>query len=99
MTRSERILLLILACINFTHIVDFMIMMPLGPLLMRHFDISPREFALLVSSYSLSAGFSGFVAAFFVDRFSRKKVVLTAYIGFVAGTLAFSAPPSLLLLL
>jgi predicted MFS family arabinose efflux permease len=99
MTRSERILLLVLACINFTHIVDFMIMMPMGPLLMRHFAIRPQEFALLVSSYSLSAGLSGFVAAFFVDRFARKKVLFVAYSGFVVGTLACALAPTFWLLL
>ncbi|HEV7351216.1 MFS transporter [Telluribacter sp.] len=99
MTRGERLLLLVLACINFTHIVDFMIMMPLGPQLMRYFGIGPQEFALIVSSYSLSAGISGFVAAFFVDRFPRKYVVMLAYSGFVVGTLACAIAPTYWLLI
>jgi MFS transporter, DHA1 family, inner membrane transport protein len=94
MTRNERLLLLVLACINFTHIVDFMIMMPLGPQLMRYFGIGPQEFALIVSSHSLSAGISGFLAAFVVDRFPRKYVVLLAYGGFVIGTLACAIAPT-----
>lgn len=59
--QKERLLLWTLAAINFTHIVDFMILMPLGPQLMRIFHISPQEFGLLVSSYTLSAGVSSFL--------------------------------------
>ncbi len=99
MTRAEKILLFVLACINFTHIVDFMIMMPLGPQLMRHFSIGPQSFGFIVSSYSLSAGISGFLAAFFVDRFPRKQVVLVAYSGFVIGTLACGMAPNFELLI
>ena len=88
-----------LACLNFTHIMDFMIMMPLGPQLMRYFSISPQEFALLVSAYSFSAGLSGFMVAFIADRFPRKQIMLTAYIGFVVGTLACAMAPTFWLLI
>ena len=88
MTRKERIIVVLLAGLNFTHILDFMIMMPLGNYLMPHFDISPRQFSFLVSAYSISAAGSGFVAAFFVDRFDRKKVLVLCYIGFLLGTIA-----------
>ncbi|MGV3559783.1 MFS transporter [Larkinella arboricola] len=99
MTRQEKVLLFILACINFTHIVDFIIMMPMGPQLMRYFNLNPHEFSFIVSAYSLSAGISGFLAAFYVDRFDRKKVVLTAYIGFVIGTIACGLAPTFPLLI
>ncbi len=94
MTKQEKLLLFILACINFTHIIDFMIMMPLGPQLMKIFDISPRQFGFVVSAYGLSAGISGFLAAFFVDNYDRKQVVLLAYIGFVVGTIACAFAPT-----
>ena len=55
MTKQQKIVLYLLACVNFTHILDFMIMMPMGPMLMRSFDITPREFNFLVSSYSIMA--------------------------------------------
>ncbi len=71
-----------------------MIMMPLGPQLMKIFDISPRQFGFVVSAYGLSAGISGFLSAFFVDNYDRKKVVLFAYIGFVIGTLACAVAPT-----
>lgn len=99
MSRQEKLLLFVLACINFTHIVDFIIMMPMGPHLMRHFGLNPQEFSFIVSAYSLSAGISGFLAAFFVDRFDRKKVVLTAYVGFVIGTIACGLAPTFGLLI
>lgn len=68
---NEKRLLFVLAAIQFTNIVDFMIIMPLGPQLMRLFDISPAQFSLLVSAYTFSAGIVGFLAAFFIDRFDR----------------------------
>lgn len=91
--KNERLLLYILAAAMFTHIMDFMIMMPLGPQLMRIFDISAREFSLLVSSYTVTGGVSGFFAAFFIDRFDRKKSLLFMYTGFTLGTLACAMAP------
>ena len=85
---KEKILLLTLAVIQFSHITDFMILMPLGPQLMDSFNILPSQFALLVSTYTFSAGTSGFVGAFFIDRFDRKKAILTMAAGFALGTLA-----------
>lgn len=99
MNRNQRIILLLLASINFTHILDFMIMMPLGNYLMPYFNITPQQFTLLVAAYTLSAGVSGFVAAFFVDQYDRKKILLVGYIGFLVGTLACGLAPSYHLLL
>ena len=99
MTRKERILIILLASINFTHILDFMIMMPLGNYLMPFFKISPKEFSFLVGAYPITAFVSGFTAAFFVDRFDRKKVLVFAYIGFLMGTLACGLAPTYGLLL
>ena len=86
--KRELWLLLTLAGIQFTHIVDFMVMMPLGPLFTKLFNISDAKFGLLVSAYTFSAGASGLLASFYVDRFSRKKLLLTLYVLFAAATLA-----------
>lgn len=86
--KREKLLLFTLAAINFTHIVDFMIMMPLGPQLMRLFEITPQQFSALVSTYTFSAGVSSFIGAFVLDRFDRKKTLILAYVGFVVGTFA-----------
>jgi MFS transporter, DHA1 family, inner membrane transport protein len=99
MTKKERLILILLAALNFTHILDFMIMMPLGNYLMPYFNISPQQFAILVSVYTFSAGASGFVSAFYVDNFDRKKILITAYIGFLVGTLACGLAPTFVLLL
>ena len=88
MSKNERLIIVLLASINFTHILDFMIMMPLGNYLMPFFNINPRQFSFLVSAYSISAAVSGFVAAFIVDQFDRKKVLVLSYVGFLLGTLA-----------
>ena len=99
MTRKEKIIILLLASVNFTHILDFMIMMPLGNYLMPFFHITPKQFSVLVGSYPITAFVSGFSAAFFVDRFDRKKVLVFAFIGFLIGTLACGLAPSFGLLL
>lgn len=86
--------MLTLAAAMFTHIMDFMIMMPLGPQLMRIFDITPQAFSFLVASYTVTAGVSGFFAAFFIDRYDRKKMLLFVYAGFALGTLACAFAPT-----
>lgn len=86
--RRELWLLLTIAGIQFTHILDFMIMMPLGPQFTRLFGISDAQFGLLVSAYTLSAGVSGLAAATYVDRFDRKRLLLTLYALFALATLA-----------
>src|SRR5881397_1349652 len=85
---SERWILLLLATVQFTHIVDFMILMPLGPQLMRDLQIGPGRFSALVATYTISSGLVGLLAAPFIDRFDRRKLLLFAYAGFIAGTLA-----------
>ncbi|WP_299702170.1 MFS transporter [uncultured Pontibacter sp.] len=95
----EGLLIFLLAAIQFTHMMDFVIMMPLGPQLMRVFSISPREFGLLVSAYTFSAAIAGFVSALFIDRFDRKPALLVLYLGFIIGTLGCAIAPSYTLLL
>ncbi|GMQ25094.1 MFS transporter [Algoriphagus sp. oki45] len=99
MNIKEKPLLWTLAVINFIHIVDFMILMPLGPQLMRIFEIGPSEFSLLVSSYTFSAGISSFLGAFVLDRFDRKKILLWVYVGFTIGTLGCALSPNYPILL
>src|SRR5580658_2563029 len=77
----------ILAFLQFTVILDFMILSPLGAQLMPALQISPVQFGLLVSTYAFSAGVSGFLTAGFADRFDRKKLLLIFYAGFLSGTL------------
>ncbi|MES2734129.1 MAG: MFS transporter [Bacteroidota bacterium] len=91
--QQEKWLLFILSAIQFTHILDFVIMMPLGPQLIRVFGINPQQFSLLVSAYTVSAGVSGFAGSFFIDRFDRRLALLWLYIGFSLGTLACALAP------
>ncbi len=86
--RNEKVLLLILAVVQFTHIVDFMIIMPLGAQLMDLLGITPKQFSWIVGAYAISACISSLVSAMFIDRFDRKKALLMAYVGFTVGTLA-----------
>ena len=77
----------ILTILQFTLILDFMVMSPLGPFLMPKLHITPAQFGMVVSAYAFSAGLSGILAAGFADRFDRKKLLLFFYIGFIGGTL------------
>jgi predicted MFS family arabinose efflux permease len=77
----------ILAFLQFTIILDFMIISPLGAMVMPRLHITPQQFGLMVSSYAFSAGVSGFLAAGFADRFDRKRLLLFFYCGFMLGTL------------
>jgi MFS transporter, DHA1 family, inner membrane transport protein len=99
MAKPERVILLVLAAAMFTHIMDFMIMMPLSPSLMSIFNINPKQFSLLVASYTITAGITGFLAAFLIDRFDRKNMMLVTYAGFTLGTLACAFAPSYEILL
>lgn len=86
MTGKELQFLLVLATVQFNHIVDFMLMMPLGPQLMRFLNIDTTHFGYLVSSYTFSAAVSGLLCSFFMDRFDRKKMLLVLSCGFAVGT-------------
>jgi DHA1 family inner membrane transport protein len=91
---SEKRILLLLAAIQFTNIVDFMIMMPMGDLLKKQLMIGPGAYGLLVSSYGLAAGFSAFLGVFYLDNLDRKKALLWAYLGFIMGTMSSAVVPN-----
>lgn len=96
---NERTLLFTLAGIQFTHILDFMIMMPLGPILTRLLGISDQQFGWLVSAYTFSAAISGLLAATYIDRFERKRLLLVLYVGFGLATIACGFAQSFVALL
>jgi predicted MFS family arabinose efflux permease len=86
-SRYQKFVVAMLAFLQFTIILDFMILSPLGALLLRDLHIPASRFGLVVSVYAFSAGISGFLAAGFADRFDRKRLLMFFYTGFVAGTL------------
>ena len=98
-TRHERYLLWLLALTQFTIIMDFMIMMPLGPQIMHAFGIAPAAFATAVSAYSWCSGLSGLFASTYIDRFGRRKLLLTIYALFALSNLACALAGSYPLLL
>jgi predicted MFS family arabinose efflux permease len=89
----ERALLFTLAGIQFCHIVDFMVMMPLGPVLLAELAIGAGEFGLLVSAYTLTAAVAGLLVAAFIDRFERKRLLLVTFALFALATLACGLAP------
>jgi predicted MFS family arabinose efflux permease len=86
-SRYQLTVVAILAFLQFTVVLDFMILSPLGALLMETLRVTPAQFGLVVSVYAFSAAASGLLAAGFADKFDRKKLLLFFYTGFVAGTL------------
>jgi predicted MFS family arabinose efflux permease len=94
LTPKEKRLLYLLAGVQFFNIVDFMIMMPLGPMLSRSLGIDTAQFGVLVSSYTFAGAASGLVFALFADRFERKNLLLVIYALFVLATLSCALAPS-----
>lgn len=97
--RRERLALATLAAVQFTHIMDYMMLMPLGAHLMELLDISAAQFSYLVASYSLAAAATGFAGGFVLDRYDRKRALLTLYTGFGLATLACALAPNYTVLL
>ena len=85
-TRYEVFVIAILSFLQFTVVLDFMVLSPLGAILMPELAIKPAQFGMVVSAYAFSAGASGFLAAGFADRFDRKRLLLFFYAGFILGT-------------
>lgn len=85
-SKYEAFVIAILAILQFTIILDFMVLSPLGAILMPTMHISPAQFGWVVSAYAFSAGASGLLAAGFADKFDRKKLLLFFYVGFTIGT-------------
>ncbi|WP_407177708.1 MFS transporter [Bradyrhizobium sp. STM 3562] len=86
-SRYQSLLIALLAFTQFTIILDFIIMSPLGAILMPSLNITAGQFGVAVSAYAFSAGISGILAAGFADRFDRKRLLLFFYVGFTLGTL------------
>src|SRR3954463_14834751 len=85
-SKYEIFVVVILAILQFTIILDFMVLSPLGAILLPELAITPAQFSLVVSAYAFSAGASGLLAAGFADKFDRKKLLLFFYAGFILGT-------------
>ncbi|HRG09948.1 MAG TPA: MFS transporter [Cyclobacteriaceae bacterium] len=89
----------ILTILQFSIILDFMVLSPLGPILRPALNISPAQFGIVVAAYAISAGLSGLLAAGFADKYDRKKLLLFFYTGFIIGTLFCGLAPTYHLLL
>src|SRR3954466_14143564 len=84
-TSYQVLVIVLLALTQFTVVLDFMVMSPLGDMLMKSMDLTTSQFGMAVSCYAFSAGISGLLTAGFADRYDRKKLLLFFYIGFIVG--------------
>jgi predicted MFS family arabinose efflux permease len=98
-TSYQAFMIAILVFIQFTVILDFMVLNPLGVFLLNDLQISPSQFGLVVSAYAISAGIAGVIAAGFADKYDRKKLLLFFYTGFILGTVFCAMAPTYPLLL
>lgn len=92
-SRYQVFIIAILSILQFTIILDFMVLSPLGAILMPQLHITTAQFGLVVSAYAFSAGISGILAAGFADKFDRKALLIFFYIGFLAGTFLCAIAP------
>lgn len=98
-SQYEIFVIAILALLQFTIILDFMVLSPLGALLLQELNITTSQFGWVVSAYAFSAGIAGLLTAGFADKFDRKKILLFFYSGFIAGTLLCAIAPDYYFLL
>jgi predicted MFS family arabinose efflux permease len=92
-TGYQKFIIAILAIVQFTVILDFMVLSPLGAILLKELSITTAQFSLVVSAYAFSAGAAGLLSAGFADKFDRKKILLFFYVGFIFGTLLCGIAP------
>jgi predicted MFS family arabinose efflux permease len=98
-TLNQKIIIAILALLQFTVILDFMVISPLGDILMKTLNMTTSNFGFAVSAYAFSAGISGLLAAGFADKFDRKKLLIFFYTGFIIGTVFCALSTSYITLL
>ncbi|KQS28132.1 MFS transporter [Dyadobacter sp. Leaf189] len=93
-TGYEKFIIALLAFLQFTVVLDFMVLSPLGYILLEKLSITTSQFGLVVSAYAFSAGAAGLITAGFADKFDRKKLLLFFYTGFVIGTFFCGIAPT-----
>jgi predicted MFS family arabinose efflux permease len=93
-SRYQKFVVAVLAFLQFTIVLDFMLLAPLGALVIPALKITPAQFGWIVSAYAFSAGLSGLLTAGFADRYDRKKLLLFFYAGFMVGTVLCGLAPS-----
>jgi predicted MFS family arabinose efflux permease len=92
-TSYQTFIIMLLSVLQFTVVLDFMVLSPLGAQLMKVLHLTTSQFGLAVSGYAFSAGISGLLAAGFADKFDRKKLLLFFYTGFITGTFLCGIAP------
>lgn len=83
----EKFIIILLTFLQFTVMLNFMVISPIGVILLSEMNITTNQFSLIVSVYAFSAAVSGLVIAGIADRFDRKRLLLVVYGGFIIGTL------------
>jgi predicted MFS family arabinose efflux permease len=92
-SKQENIIIFLLAAINFTHIMDFVMMAPLNPFMKDDLSITTSEFGILLSVYTIAAGVSGIIGFFFIDKYDRRTAVFRLYEGFILANMMCAIAP------
>lgn len=98
-TPYQKFIIVILFLLQFTVTLDFIVISPLGDMLIKNLDMTTSSFGFVVSAYAFSAGISGLLAAGFADKFDRKKILIFFYTGFIIGTVSCAISSSYIMLL
>jgi predicted MFS family arabinose efflux permease len=93
-TSYQKFIIAIVALVQFTVVLDFMVISPLSPILMKSLSLNPTQFGFVGASYAFSAFFSAVFVAGIADKYDRKKFLLVFYVGFIVGTLFCAIAPS-----
>ncbi|MFN8416535.1 MAG: MFS transporter [Cytophagaceae bacterium] len=92
-SKQENLIIFLLAAINFTHIMDFVMMAPLNPFMKDDLSISTSQFGILLSVYTIAAAVSGIIGFFFIDKYDRRTAIFRLYEGFILANLMCAIAP------
>jgi predicted MFS family arabinose efflux permease len=93
-SKYQLFIIVLLALLQFTVVLDFVVLSPLGAQLMHVLHLTTSQFGMAVSVYAFSAGISGILAAGFADKYDRKKLLIFFYSGFIIGTFLCGIAPT-----
>jgi predicted MFS family arabinose efflux permease len=84
---SERGIVALIASVQFVNVLDFMMVMPLGPDFARALHIPTSHLGFVGGSYTAAGAVAGISGSFFLDRFDRRKALFVSMLGLALATL------------
>ncbi|MCY1081360.1 MFS transporter [Archangium lansingense] len=85
---SERAVVFLIGAVQFVNILDFVMVMPLGPDFAAALGIPTNQIGNIGAAYTAAASVAGVAGSYFLDRFDRRKALAVAMLGLVVATAA-----------